>query len=61
VGADLVSAMTVLRDNQMNYVIVEYANRTTPKGLVISQSPGAGSKAGPDSAVTLYVSAGVPR
>lgn len=61
VGADLVSALAVLRDNQMNYVIVEFANRTTPKGLVISQSPDAGAKANPDSAVTLYVSAGVPR
>jgi beta-lactam-binding protein with PASTA domain len=45
----------------MNYVIIEVANRNTPKGLVMSQSPGAGARAGPDSAVTLLVSAGVPQ
>jgi hypothetical protein len=61
VGADLASTLAVLRDNQMSYVIIEVANRTTPKGLVISQSPGAGSRAGPDSAVTLVVSAGLPQ
>jgi cytoskeletal protein RodZ len=61
VGADLASTLAVLRDNQMNYVIIEVANRTTPKGLVVSQSPSAGSRAGPESAVTLVVSTGPPQ
>jgi hypothetical protein len=61
VGADLASTLAVLRDNQMNYVIIEVANRNTPKGLVMSQSPGAGARAGPDSAVTLVVSTGAPQ
>jgi len=61
VGADLASTLAVLRDNQMNYVIIEVSNRNTPKGLVMSQSPSAGARAGPDSAVTLVVSTGVPQ
>jgi cytoskeletal protein RodZ len=61
VGADLVSTLSVLRENQMNYVIIEVADRNTPKGLVMSQSPRAGSRAGADSAITLVVSAGVPQ
>ena len=61
IGADLASTLAVLRDNQMNYVIIEVSNRNTPKGLVMSQSPGAGARAGPDSAVTLVVSAGLPQ
>lgn len=60
-GADLVSSLAVLRDNQMNYVIIEFPNRSTPKGIVISQSPSAGAKASADTTITLYVSAGVPQ
>jgi hypothetical protein len=61
VGADLAATLAVLRDNQLNYVIIEFANRTTPKGIVISQTPSAGSKASNDKAITIYVSAGVPQ
>jgi hypothetical protein len=61
VGADLVSTLAVLRENQMNYVIIEVADRETPRGLVMSQSPRAGSRAGADSAITIVVSAGVPQ
>jgi serine/threonine-protein kinase len=60
VGADKPSALAVLRDNQMNYVIVEVTHATTPRGLVISQSPDAGSRSNEDTAVTLVVSNGPP-
>jgi len=58
VGSDKPSAEAVLRDNQLNYVIVEVINRTTPRGIVISQTPNSGAKASADSTITLYVSAG---
>jgi hypothetical protein len=58
VGADLASALAVLTDNQMAYVIVEVTNAQTPEGLVISQSPDEGSSAGPNDSITLVVSAG---
>jgi len=58
VGADKPSSEAVLRDNQMSYVIVEVVNRTTPKGIVMSQSPGPGTRATSDTTITLYVSAG---
>ncbi len=58
VNADLPSALAVLRDNQVSYVIIEVANKTTPKGLVMSQSPAAGAKSAADAPVTLYVSEG---
>jgi hypothetical protein len=61
VGADVASSMAVLRDNQMNFVIIEYANRNTPKGIVVSQSPEGGAKAGADTTITLYVSSGAPQ
>jgi len=61
VGADLVSAYAVLRDNQLNFVVIEYANRTVPKGIIISQSPGAGGKADTNTAITLHVSTGAPQ
>jgi beta-lactam-binding protein with PASTA domain len=58
VGADKPSAEAVLRDNQLSYVIVEVVNRTTPRGIVMSQTPGAGTRATADTTITLYVSAG---
>ena len=57
VGADLASALAVLRDNQMNYAIIEVVNQATPKGIVISQTPSAGAKS-EGGTVTLIVSAG---
>jgi transcriptional regulator with XRE-family HTH domain len=58
VGADLASAISVLYDNGMNFVIVEVYSSDVPEGLVISQNPEAGSKADEDSAITLTVSKG---
>ncbi len=58
VGADLASSLAVLRENQISYVIVEYANATTPKGIVVDQSPDAGSNSDQNTAITLYVSDG---
>jgi hypothetical protein len=58
VGADLVSSLAVLRDNDMRYVIMEVFNDNVAKGLVISQSPSAGGTAGPNTAITLVVSRG---
>jgi hypothetical protein len=58
VGADLPSALAVLRDNQMSYAIIEAPSKSVAKGIVISQTPGAGGKATSDTAVTLVVSAG---
>ena len=60
VGADLASSLAVLRDNQLNYVVGEVQNRATPRGIVTSQSPGAGAKADGSATITLYVSAGPP-
>jgi hypothetical protein len=58
VGADLVSSLAVLRDNDMRYVIMEVYSDTIAKGLVMSQSPAAGGAAGPNTAITLVVSRG---
>jgi transcriptional regulator with XRE-family HTH domain len=58
VGADLPSALAVLRDNEIKYVIVEAYSETTPRGLVVSQTPSPGSRAADDTAVTLLVSRG---
>lgn len=58
VGADLPSAVSVLYENDMNFVIVEVYNDDTPRGLVISQKPAAGAKANDDTAITLTVSKG---
>jgi hypothetical protein len=58
VGADMASSLAVLRDNQLNYVIIETASAATPKGIVISQTPPAGARAEGAAAVTLVVSKG---
>jgi hypothetical protein len=58
VGADLASSLSVLNDNQMNFVIIEVYSDSVPAGLVINQKPGPGSEASEDSAITLTVSKG---
>ena len=58
VGADLASALSVLYDNEMNFVIVEVYSGETPAGLVMNQSPDPGTEASDDSAITLTVSKG---
>jgi len=58
VGADLASAVSVLYDNQMNFVIVEVYSAETPEGLVMSQKPAPGTDADEDTAITLTVSKG---
>jgi cytoskeletal protein RodZ len=58
VGADLASSMAVLRDNDMNYLVIQVYNDQVAKDLVISQSPASGGEASADSAVYLIVSRG---
>jgi hypothetical protein len=58
VGADLASSLAVLRDNQLNYIIIETVSATVPKGIVISQTPAGGARAEGSAAVTLVVSKG---
>jgi transcriptional regulator with XRE-family HTH domain len=58
VGADESSALAVLRDNQMNYIVIAVADKSIAKGLVSSQTPDAGAKSGADTAITLLVSRG---
>jgi hypothetical protein len=58
VGSDLASALAVLRDNQMNYVIIETASANVPRGIVMKQTPGSGSKSTGNAAVYLTVSTG---
>jgi cytoskeletal protein RodZ len=58
VGADEASALSVLRDNQIQYVVIAAASPTVPRGLVISQSPDAGARTSSETQVTLVVSRG---
>ena len=58
VGADVPSAMAILRDNQIDYIIIEGFSKTTPKGIIMSQTPSGGAKASGAQAVTLNVSKG---
>jgi hypothetical protein len=60
VGADLASSLSVLNDNHLNFVIISVYTTEAPPGLVMKQSPGPGSRAGDDTAITLVVSRGVP-
>jgi hypothetical protein len=57
VGADEASALAVLRDNQISYVVIAVADRQ-PRGIVISQTPDAGTRTNGETAVTLRVSRG---
>ncbi len=61
VGADIASALFVLRENQFNFVILEVADRSTPKGIVMRQSPAAGARADGSASVTLTISAGLAK
>ena len=58
VGADLSSAMAVLRDNDMNYLVIQAYNDTVAEGIVIKQTPSAGSKVDEQTGITLVVSRG---
>jgi hypothetical protein len=58
VGADKVSALAILRDNDMNYMLVEVSNDSVARGLVVSQQPAAGGDASTDTAITLVISLG---
>lgn len=60
VGADLPSSLALLSGNQMDYAIIGAASQTVPKGIVISQTPSAGSKSDAGTSVTLVVSSGPP-
>jgi len=58
VGADENSALAVLRDNQLTYVVIGVPDKNVAKGLITSQTPDAGSKSSEDTAITLMVSRG---
>jgi cytoskeletal protein RodZ len=58
IGADVASSRAVLTGNQMGYVIIEYVDPRTPKGIVVDQTPNGGTKTDSNTTVTLYVSAG---
>jgi hypothetical protein len=58
IGADVASSRAVLTGNQMRYVIIEYVDPRTPRGIVVDQAPNGGTKTSSDTTVTLYVSAG---
>ena len=58
VGADLASAMTFLNDNDVNYFIIQVYSDTVAKGIIMEQTPPAGSKVGTDSAIYLVASRG---
>jgi cytoskeletal protein RodZ len=58
VGADLASSMAVLRDNDMNYLVIQVYNDQVAKDIVISQSPAPGGSASAESAAYLIVSRG---
>ena len=60
IQADLASAMGVLRDNDINYLIIHVYNEQVPEDIVISQSPAPGDEAKAESAVYLIVSRGAP-
>ncbi|HXH21834.1 MAG TPA: helix-turn-helix domain-containing protein [Dehalococcoidia bacterium] len=58
VGADEASALAVLRDQQIDYVVIAVPDKTAPRGMVLSQTPAANTKATADLSVTLRVSRG---
>ena len=58
VGAELNSALAVLTDNDMNYLVIQVYSDDVAKDLVISQSPGAGNDVDENSAVYIVASLG---
>jgi hypothetical protein len=58
VGADEASALAVLRDQQIDYVVIAVTDATAPRGMIISQTPEANSRTSADLSVTLKVSRG---
>jgi beta-lactam-binding protein with PASTA domain len=50
--------MAVLRDNDMNYLVIQVYNDQVAKDIVISQSPAPGGSASAESAAYLIVSRG---
>lgn len=57
-SVDMDSALAALREADINYVVIEVNNDQVPEGLVIQQDPAPGTKAEPDTSVTLVVSRG---
>jgi cytoskeletal protein RodZ len=57
-GSDLESALTVLRERGLDYVVVEVENTDVPEGLIFDQNPAPGTEAEGDAVVTLVVSRG---
>jgi cytoskeletal protein RodZ len=58
IGAELTNSLAVLRENDLNYMVIQVYNTDVAKDLVISQSPAPGGEASSDSAVYLVVSRG---
>jgi cytoskeletal protein RodZ len=58
VGADLASAMTFLNDNDISYFVTQVYSDTVAKGIIMEQTPAAGSKVGTDSAIYIVASRG---
>jgi cytoskeletal protein RodZ len=57
-GSDLQSALAVLQDRGLDYVVVEVKNTDVPEGLIFDQNPAPGAEAGSDDVITLVVSRG---
>ena len=56
VGVAATDAVQFLNTRQLNYIMVETVDASTPVGVVMSQSPQAGARADAGGAVTLTVS-----
>jgi cytoskeletal protein RodZ len=57
-SVDMDSALDALQEADINYVVIEVNNDQVPEGLVIQQDPAPGTKAEPETSVTLVVSRG---
>jgi cytoskeletal protein RodZ len=57
VGTTASDAQSFMSSRQLNYILVETVDASAPVGVVISQTPNAGSRADTSSVVTLTVSA----
>lgn len=58
IGADVTSSRAYLNANQIRYSIIEFVDTQTARGIVMGQTPNAGSRTNANTTVTLYVSAG---
>ena len=52
------SALSVLRDSEIEYMVIERGDKSVAKGLIIKQQPSPGTKVDANTVVTLFVSRG---